>query len=263
VKNTDELVVVLAAGVGSRLKPFTDELPKCLVPISGIPLLSLSTAQMKKAGLDNILIVGGYKKEILEREGYDLVPNPEFRNSNMVWSLTQATDYIQKSSCDYVIVHYGDIVVSYQNILLLRGCDNQFSLLADKNWKELWQLRMSNYLEDIETFVTKQNKLIELGKKVYDEKDVEAQYMGVIRIKRDLLLKVLLEFKVEVNGNFNGAQKLKNMFMTDFIQRYIDSGGIVSPIYVDGGWLELDTIDDLSLYESKKGKKFFKEILSG
>ena len=54
MNHTDELVVILAAGVGSRLKPFTDKLPKCLVPISGIPLLSLSTAQMKKAGLDNI-----------------------------------------------------------------------------------------------------------------------------------------------------------------------------------------------------------------
>ena len=49
------------------------------------------------------------------------------------------------------------------------------------------------------------------------------------------------------------------MFMTDFIQRYIDGGGIVSPIYAYGGWLELDTIDDLNLYESKKdtpSKKF-------
>ena len=50
------------------------------------------------------------------------------------------------------------------------------------------------------------------------------------------------------------------MFMTDFIQRYIDGGGIVSPIYAYGGWLELDTIDDLNLYESKKGDTLFKKF---
>ena len=263
MNNIDELVVVLAAGMGSRLKPFTDELPKCLVPILGNPLLSLSTAQMKKAGLENILVVGGYKREKLESLGYNVISNPEFHISNMVWSLSQAIDYIENASCEYVVVHYGDILVSYQNILLLRESNNVFSVLADKRWKELWQLRMSNYLSDVETFKTKQNKLIELGKEVFHERDVEAQYMGIIRVKRELLFQILLEFNEEVNDSNNDTKKLKNMFMTDFIQRYIDRGGIVSPIYVYGGWLELDTIDDLNLYESNKFDTFFKEILSG
>ena len=87
--------------------------------------------------------------------------------------------------------------------------------------------------------------------------------MGIIRIKRKLLFNILSDFKVEVNQSLNDSQKLKSMFMTDFIQRHIDGGGIVSPIYAYGGWLELDTIDDLNLYESKKGDTLFKEILSG
>ena len=84
VKHTEELVIILAAGMGSRLRPFTDELPKCLVPINGTPLLSLSIAQMKKAGLKNFLIVGGYKRETLAKKGYNVVPNLEFQNTNMV-----------------------------------------------------------------------------------------------------------------------------------------------------------------------------------
>ena len=65
----------------------------------------------------------------------------------------------------YVVIHYGDILVSYKNILSLRNSNNEFSLLADKKWRELWQLRMSNYLEDIETFKTTENKVIELGQR--------------------------------------------------------------------------------------------------
>ena len=120
VKNTEELVIILAAGMGSRLRPFTDELPKCLVPVNGTPLLSLSIAQMKKAGLKNFLIVGGYRRETLEEKGYNVVPNLEFQNSNMVWSLTQAIEHIDNASCEYVVIHYGDILVSYKNILSLR-----------------------------------------------------------------------------------------------------------------------------------------------
>ena len=263
VNHNDELVIILAAGIGSRLKPLTDDLPKCLVPVSGKPLLSLSTAQLKKAGLENILVIGGHKCEMLEKEGYNVVQNSEYQNSNMVWSLTKAIDYIKNASCEYVLVHYGDIIVSHRNILLLRERGEEFSLLADKRWKELWQLRMTYYLSDVETFKTKQNKLIELGKKVNDENDVEAQYMGIIRIETKLLYQMLSEFKAEVDENPGDSQKLRNMFMTDFIQKYIDRGGIVTPIYIHGGWLELDTLDDLSLYESSKGDTYFKEILSG
>ncbi|MDC3312006.1 NTP transferase domain-containing protein [Alphaproteobacteria bacterium] len=262
-KNDNELVIVLAAGMGSRLKSVTYNQPKCLVPISGNSLLSLSIKQMTKAGLENILIIGGYKSEVLEKRGYNVVLNSEFQYSNMVWSLTKAADYIDSVTSEYVIIHYGDIIVSYLNILALRHCENEFSVLADKQWKELWRLRMHNYLDDIETFKTKKNRVIELGKKVCDETQVEAQFMGVIRVKRKLLAKLLLEFKAEVANSVHGSQKLKNMFMTDFIQKYIENGGVVTPVFINGGWLELDTIEDLSLYESEKGVAHFKEILSG
>ena len=48
--------ILLAAGLGTRLRPITDELPKCLVPINGKPLLGYWFDSLAKAGISSILI---------------------------------------------------------------------------------------------------------------------------------------------------------------------------------------------------------------
>lgn len=48
--------IILAAGLGSRLKPFTNKTPKCLMPIHGKPLLGIWLENLKKAGVGPILI---------------------------------------------------------------------------------------------------------------------------------------------------------------------------------------------------------------
>lgn len=55
--------LLLAAGLGTRLKPITDEIPKCLVPINGIPLLELWIDTLIQAGVKEILINTHYFSE--------------------------------------------------------------------------------------------------------------------------------------------------------------------------------------------------------
>jgi mannose-1-phosphate guanylyltransferase len=58
--------LLLAAGFGTRLKPFTDVLPKCLMPISGIPLLEIWLDNLKEISIDKVLVNLHYKKEVVE-----------------------------------------------------------------------------------------------------------------------------------------------------------------------------------------------------
>ena len=58
--------VLLAAGLGSRLRPITDTVPKCLVPIHGRPLLEIWLDQLKKHGLGPFLINTHYLSEKVE-----------------------------------------------------------------------------------------------------------------------------------------------------------------------------------------------------
>lgn len=52
--------LLLAAGLGTRLKPITDTIPKCLVPINGIPLLEYWLENLSKAGISEFLINTSY-----------------------------------------------------------------------------------------------------------------------------------------------------------------------------------------------------------
>ncbi len=58
--------VVLAAGIGKRLKPLTNTRPKPLIPLGGLPLLEHSINNIKKAGINEILLIVGYKDDMVK-----------------------------------------------------------------------------------------------------------------------------------------------------------------------------------------------------
>ena len=58
--------VIVAAGKGKRLNPITSTIPKPMIPISGKPLLEHSILSLKEVGITEILIIVGYKEEIIK-----------------------------------------------------------------------------------------------------------------------------------------------------------------------------------------------------
>lgn len=58
--------MILAGGIGKRLKPITETIPKALVPINGAPIISWQIKYFKKFGVDEFVICTGYKGEKIE-----------------------------------------------------------------------------------------------------------------------------------------------------------------------------------------------------
>lgn len=58
--------IILAGGMGKRLRPITDYVPKPLVPLNNIPILEWQIRYLKKFGIDEVIICTGYKTEIIE-----------------------------------------------------------------------------------------------------------------------------------------------------------------------------------------------------
>ena len=57
--------IILAAGRGSRMKELTEEIPKCLLEVEDKALLDRQIESLRGAGIDEIAIVTGYKRELL------------------------------------------------------------------------------------------------------------------------------------------------------------------------------------------------------
>ena len=80
--------IILAAGLGTRLRPITDEVPKCMVSVNGIRIIDKQIDNLHKAGVKDIVVVGGYKadglKKHLERyNGITFVENSRYAETNI------------------------------------------------------------------------------------------------------------------------------------------------------------------------------------
>jgi NDP-sugar pyrophosphorylase family protein len=87
--------LLLAAGLGSRLAPMTDALPKCLVSVGGVPILERLARALDTHGFERLVIVTGYKAEAIrgylgERFGsiaVEYIVSPLFETTNNIYSL--------------------------------------------------------------------------------------------------------------------------------------------------------------------------------
>ena len=245
-------IVVLAAGNGSRLRPLTDNLPKGLVNLLGKPIIQYQLDVFFKFDLTNVAIVTGHYANKFDKLGIKTYFNPLYQTTNMVESLLVARKFFENSNED-LIISYGDIVYQPDNFEKLINADGEIALMIDQDWKKLWSIRNENIMDDAETLRMGPNqKIYEIGKKPGSLEEIEGQYTGLIKIKAEKIRAVLNFYDALDKLDDYDGQSLSNMYMTTFIQRLIDSGWDVRASIVKSGWLEIDTVKDLILYEREK-----------
>jgi choline kinase len=234
--------IILAAGRGSRMKDLTDERPKCLVELRGKALLDWQLDALRAAGVAEIAIVTGYKRELLANRGLVEFHNARWAETNMVSSLACAQDWLQAGPC---IVSYSDIFYCPAAVQSLMTCTAPLAVTYDPNWLELWTQRFGDPLLDAETFrLTPERTLAEIGNKPTSLDKVQGQYMGLLRFTP--------EGWAEVSRIFSGlnSDQLDKIQMTTTLQKVIDAGliSISAKPYI-GEWGEIDSERDLYCYQ--------------
>jgi choline kinase len=120
--------IILAAGIGSRLRPLTDNRPKCLVDVLNKPILQYQIEAYKKANIKNVIIVSGYLsekiKEYLVSHPFDnmnlqIIFNKDFSTTNNMYSFWLAKNYIKSE----IILLNGDVVFDPAILKELRDSD--------------------------------------------------------------------------------------------------------------------------------------------
>ncbi len=239
--------IILAAGQGTRLRPLTDELPKCMVPFKGKPIINYIVETMNECGIDDISIVNGYCGDKIDINNVTYYTNNNYESTNMAYSLFCAEDAMD----DDCIISYADIIYTPQVLSSLIKVPDNFAVVIDSQWKKLWELRMANPLDDAETLKLDNNGFItELGKKATSYEEIQGQYIGLFKMSKDVVSQ-FREFyhSLDKNTIYDGKD-YNNMYMTSLLQQTIDQLMPVKAVPVNRGWIEVDSIDDLRGYEN-------------
>lgn len=120
--------IILAAGRGSRLKNVAGDVPKCLAPMGAATLLERQIAALKAAGVDEIIVVTGYRAELIEQmcgKTARCVENTRHAETNSLYSLWVARDYLR----DGFVVMNGDVLFHPQLLVELLDSPCEDALL--------------------------------------------------------------------------------------------------------------------------------------
>ena len=244
--------IILAAGEGKRLRPLTNNTPKCMVELFGKPMLQRQIDIFRKSGITDISVITGYCSDKIQIPSVRYFHNKNYETTNMVETLFCAKDAMS----DSVIVSYGDIVFQQNVLQKLIHSDEDFSVVVDKNWYEYWKLRFQNPLDDAESLIIDESGyIINIGQKVKTADSIMGQYIGLMKFQNKGLstlkdfydLSKIISIKTGKNP-LNENLHFEKTFMTDLLQGLIKNGCKLKPIMITNGWLELDTINDYNVY---------------
>lgn len=256
-------VIILAAGQGTRLRPLTDDRPKCMVEVNGKSILERQLTVMHDCGIrdEDITIVAGYKGEILRDIFRDtqmnIVINDNYENTNMVCSLMCAREIMEQY--EDILLSYGDIIYNEKVLRSILQSEEKASVIVDDGWYSYWSERCENPLDDAETLMfDKDDYLTEIGQKTTDLGKIQSQYIGLMRFKGEGLEAVLhLAAEAEERSRkgvplWRTTRTYQKMYMTDLLQGLIDEGNKLKAVHINRGWFEIDDCEDLKVVERNK-----------
>lgn len=223
-------VLILGAGVGTRISRHLKEQPKCCVQVSNMPLIRHTFELFISMGLDNIAIVTGYREEYIFRAlrglRYTTYKNPFFRVTNSLASIWFAQDFLDERE-DLIILN-ADLYLEQPIIERILSTEKSPLFLSDST-----RITNADY-----RFYWEEDRLLRFGKDLSDE-ETTGEYVGIARISG----KDLPRLKQRIDELINSEHH--NMWWEDALYSYVDDGESIFIDDIKGEfWAEVDFIED-------------------
>lgn len=228
--------VILAAGLGSRLRPITNDVPKCMVPVNGIRIIDKQIDNLVKAGIRDVYVVSGYKHEVLDaylKEHYpfvQVVANPRYDQTNNMYSLFLTFEYVK--SQEFMLMN-SDVYFDASIIEgMLEGTDCS-KIACDR----------SQFLEEsMKITVDDKNKINHISKKIMEDEHY-AVSIDVYRISSADSKILFAEIEDTIINN-----KDENSWTEVALDKIFHKTSF-SPYIINGRWFEIDNHEDLACAE--------------
>ena len=245
VSSINVKVIIIAAGLGSRLNKYTEDLPKCMLKFGNNTLLEMQLNIHRELGINDISVVRGYKKEKINYEGLNYYDNTDFKNNNILNSLFYADEKISGN----VIVSYSDILFDSYVVKRLLESHADISIVVDIDWRGYYVNRKDHPIEEAEKVIfDANNKVIKIGKVLTNQDDVYGEFIGMMKLSPRGAEIIKLHFsrakKIFWDQPFQRSKTFQKAYITDLIQDMVDLGVNVHCVIIEKGWKEIDTIED-------------------
>ncbi len=228
-------VVILAAGFGSRLRPLTNEMPKCMVEVNNVKIIEKQITNLLRNGIkeEEITVVTGYKTEKLElylKNNYknvNIIINKDYEKTNNMYSL-----YLTKN-----IVNNSDFILMNADVFFE---ENIIKELLNSTKENLMVCDDGRYIEESMKIMKKEDRIIEISKKI-KEKEAYGVTIDVYKISKkasNKLFEIIREF-IEVKKDLNSWTEVAlNILLKDVQFDSLD---------MKYKWVEIDNQEDLKI----------------
>lgn len=233
--------VILAAGVGSRIRPLTNNTPKPLLKIGEKTILQRMIDSLLKVEIDQIAIVTGYLEDQIKDFVKKTYPNFQityirnelFDKTNTAYSLNLTQNFVGE---DDFIKFDADVVFEDAVLEKLVKNSNKTCLCIDKN------IHLEK--EEVKVILDKEGKVLQVGKKI-DPRKAKGESIGIEKIDKHAS-KILFEELEKVLEN----PKNQNEYYDDSYTTLVKKGVPFYAVDVSNlKWVEIDTLEDYKLAE--------------
>lgn len=234
--------IILAAGMGIRISKHIKDGLKCMIEINGEKLIKRQIESLTNAGVNRIIIVCGYKKEVLKKyitENFkdikiEFVDNDDYKTTNNIYSLYLAKEFLKE---DDTILVESDLVFDYSIIN---------KLVEDKNKNVAAIAKYKVWMDG--TVVTLDNDIITafFGKNKFNTKNIDKYYktINIYKLSKQDCINDLVPH-MEEYINKNRVNEFYEEVFKDLIKN--DKITINAKIIENEKWYEIDNITDLEI----------------
>ena len=238
--------IILAAGMGRRLKKLTQNNTKCMVKVNGVSLVDRLLHQLEHQSLSRIVIVVGYEgKKLMDyietlgiQTPIEFIDNPVYDKTNNIYSLALAKDWLLRED---TLLFESDLIVEDGVIEMLKNDPRDTLALVDKyeNWMDGTCVQLSED-DSIVNFVP--GKRFNFADKDSYYKTVNIYKFGK-EFSRSRYVPFLDAYSSALGNNEYYEQVLRVIAM-------LDDPGIKALRLSGQKWYEIDDVQDLDIAES-------------
>jgi choline kinase len=249
--------IIVAAGRGRRLGPETADLPKCMVRVGGRPILHRQVDALAAAGARELVIVRGYLGDRISTAAAGprprFVENPAWAENNILASLL----YAERDFAGGFLFSYSDIVFAREHARRVAAETDEtrdgVALVIDRRWRDAYVGRELHPVSEAELARVEETpagpRVTRVGKRLVAAEEAAGEFIGLARFSAAGAAGLADVWRAAeargLDAPFGAAATLRNAYLSDALNVLVERGVPLVPVFIDGGWREIDTEEDL------------------